>query len=109
MHASWAIRAQSGTYHRSHVHSKGWYSGTCYVEVPACISDDRDDGHLVLGEPPISTKDQLDPIVTIQPEQGKLVLFPRYVGTAPGATQGGLRQVIAFDFGKENRFVQGCP
>ena len=49
MHASWAIRAQSGTFHRSHVHSKGWYSGTCYVEVPACISDDTDAGHLCTG------------------------------------------------------------
>ena len=106
MHASWAIRAQSGTYHRSHVHSKGWYSGTCYVEVPACISDDTEAGHLVLGEPPFATKDHLDPIATIQPEQGKLVLFPSYVwhSTRPYSGEG-WRQVIAFDFGKENRFV----
>jgi len=106
MHASWAIRAQSGTYHRPHVHAKGWYSGTCYVEVPASISHDTDAGHLVLGEPPFATKDRLDPIATIQPEQGKMVLFPSYVwhSTRPYSGEG-WRQVIAFDFGKENRFV----
>lgn len=106
IHASWAIRGQSGTFHRPHVHSKGWYSGTCYVEVPASISRDNDDGHLVLGEPPFATKDRLDPIATVQPEQGKLVLFPSYVwhSTRPYSGEG-WRQVIAFDFGKENRFV----
>lgn len=106
MHASWAIRGQSGTFHRSHVHSKGWYSGTCYVEVPASINRDSEAGHLVLGEPPFATKDHLDPIATIQPEQGKLVLFPSYVwhSTRPYSGEG-WRQVIAFDFGKENRFV----
>jgi uncharacterized protein (TIGR02466 family) len=106
MHASWAIRGQSGTFHRSHVHSKGWYSGTCYVEVPASINRDSEAGHLVLGEPPFATKDHLDPIATIQPEQGKLVLFPSYVWHSTRPYSGkGWRQVIAFDFGKENRFV----
>jgi len=48
----------------------------------------------------------LDPIATIQPEQGKLVLFPSYVWHSTRPYSGkGWRQVIAFDFGKENRFV----
>ena len=106
MHASWAIRAQTGTFHRSHVHAKGWYSGTCYIEVPDAIDGDHDAGHLVLGEPPFKTMDPLAPLARVRPEVGRLVLFPSYFwhGTRP-FTGEGWRQVVAFDYGKENCFV----
>ena len=104
MHASWAILAKSGTFHRSHVHSKGWYSGTCYVEVPPAIDDTSNAGYLVIGEPPFSVKDALPPLATIKPEVGRMILFPSYLGTH--AVRGdGRRQVVAFDFGTPNRFV----
>ena len=38
MHASWSIQA-AATYHESHVHSKGWFSGTCYLNVPSVLSE----------------------------------------------------------------------
>lgn len=106
MHASWAIQAKAGTYHHSHVHSKGWYSGTCYVEVPESLNDSAEAGHLVLGEPPFETKDPLPPLATLCPKVGKIVLFPSYCwhSTRPYSGQGG-RQVVAFDYGKANRFV----
>ena len=106
MHASWAIRGRMGTFHQSHVHAKGWYSGTCYVEVPPSVSAQSDAGYLVFGEPPFPIKDPLGPIATIQPKAGQLVLFPSYFGHGTRPYSGdGLRQVIAFDFGEPNRFV----
>jgi len=42
----------------------------------------------------------------VRPEVGRLVLFPSYFwhGTRP-FTGEGWRQVVAFDYGKENCFV----
>jgi uncharacterized protein (TIGR02466 family) len=106
MHASWAIRGTAGTYHRSHVHAKGWYSGTCYVEVPDAVTGESDAGYLVLGEPPFKVKDNLPALTSIRPQAGKLLLFPSYLwhGTRPYSGQG-QRQVVAFDYGTPNRFV----
>ena len=106
MHASWAIRGTAGTYHRSHVHAKGWYSGTCYVEVPDAVTGDDDAGYLVLGEPPFKVKDALPALKQIRPEAGKLVLFPSYLWHGTRSYSGlGQRQVVAFDYGSPNRFV----
>jgi len=106
MHASWAILGTAGTFHRAHVHTKGWYSGTVYAEVPSNISAEGDAGHLVLGEPPFQTKDTLPPLTTIQPKKGKMVLFPSYLWHSTRPYSGtGRRQVVAFDYGKPNRFV----
>ncbi len=106
MHASWAILGTAGTFHRAHVHTKGWYSGTVYAEVPRSISAEADAGHLVLGEPPFQTKDKLPPLTTIEPKTGKMVLFPSYLWHSTRPYSGkGRRQVVAFDYGKPNRFV----
>ncbi len=106
MHASWAILAKSGTFHRSHVHSKGWYSGTCYVEVPPAIDDTSNAGYLAIGEPPFSVKDALPPLAMIKPEVGRMILFPSYLWHCTRPFAGvGRRQVVAFDFGTPNRFV----
>ena len=106
MHASWAIRGRMGTFHQSHVHSKGWYSGTCYIEVPSSINDQSDAGHLVFGEPAFAVKDPVGPLAMVQPKAGQLVLFPSYFWHSTRPYSGrGLRQVIAFDFGEANRFV----
>ena len=106
MHASWGIRGQAGTYHQSHVHSKGWYSGTCYIEVPEILNGAADAGCLIFGEPPFETKDSLPPAAVIQPIPGRLVLFPSYFWHGTRTYSGeGFRQVVAFDFGTPNRFV----
>jgi thioredoxin-like negative regulator of GroEL len=106
MHASWAIMGEAATYHRSHVHSKGWYSGTCYIDVPEAIDTSGDAGYLVLGEPPFKTRDLLPSLSKVRPQVGHMVLFPSYFwhGTRPFAGQG-RRQVVAFDYGRENAFV----
>lgn len=105
-HASWSIRTAEGGFHKSHIHSKGWYSSACYIDVPEAISDDSDAGYLMLGKPPFKTKDELDPDYSIKPKTGSLVLFPSYVWHATQPYQGkGNRLVVAFDVGAPNLFV----
>ena len=88
------------------MHAKGWYSGTCYVEVPDAVRGDDDAGYLVLGEPPFKVKDTLPALTRIRPEAGKLVLFPSYLWHGTRSYSGlGQRQVVAFDYGSPNRFV----
>ena len=78
-HASWSIRTAEGGFHKSHIHSKGWYSSACYIDVPEVINDESDAGYLVLGKPPFKTKDELEPDYSIKPKAGSLILFPSYV------------------------------
>ena len=105
-HASWSIRTSEGGFHKSHIHSKGWYSSACYIDVPDVISDESDAGYLALGKPPFKTKDELHPDYSIKPEAGSLVLFPSYIWHATQPYQGaGNRLVVAFDVGAPNLFV----
>ena len=105
-HASWSIRTAEGGFHKSHIHSKGWYSSACYIDVPEVINDESDAGYLVLGKPPFKTKDELEPDYSIKPKAGSLILFPSYVWHATQSYQGkGNRLVVAFDVGAPNLFV----
>ena len=105
-HASWSIRTSEGGFHKSHIHSKGWYSSACYIDIPDVIDDQSDAGYLVLGKPPFKTKDELHPDYSIKPEAGSLVLFPSYIWHATLPYQGeGNRLVVAFDVGAPNLFV----
>ena len=105
-HASWSIRTAEGGFHKSHIHSKGWYSSACYIDVPEVINDESDAGYLVLGKPPFKTKDELEPDYSIKPKAGSLILFPSYVWHATQQYQGkGNRLVVAFDVGAPNLFV----
>jgi uncharacterized protein (TIGR02466 family) len=106
LHASWSIRTAQGGFHESHVHSKGWYSSACYIDVPEVIDGKSDAGYLVFGKPPFKIKDELEPDYKIKPETGKLVLFPSYFWHATKPYEGvGERLVVAFDIGDPNLFV----
>ena len=96
---SWAILGKAGTFHLSHVHSKGWYSGTCYVEVPQTIDEASDAGYLTIGEPPFSVKDALPPLAVIKPDVGKMILFLLWHSTRPFA--GRRRQVGPFSSARQ--------
>lgn len=105
-HASWSILTAEGGFHKSHIHSKGWYSSACYIDVPEVINDESDAGYLMLGKPPFKTKDELEPDYSIKPKAGSLILFPSYVWHATQPYQGkGNRLVVAFDVGAPNLFV----
>lgn len=100
MRTSWSIRAQGETFHRSHVHNRGWYSGGLYVETPEAINDASDAGYIVFGVPSFDVKDRLEPTLKVKPEPGKLLLFPSYFWhmTKPFEASG-TRLMIAFDYG----------
>jgi tetratricopeptide (TPR) repeat protein len=106
LHTSWSILARGDTFHVSHVHNKGWYSGSCYLEVPNAINSHSDAGYLIFGEPPFETRDPLPATGFVKPTPGKLALFPSYFwhSTRPFNSEGE-RLMVAFDFGVPDRAV----
>jgi tetratricopeptide (TPR) repeat protein len=96
---SWSARLHDCGYHTNHFHTKGWISSAYYVAVPDAAQDaSAKQGWLKFGEPAFETgiKDPVRRIV--QPQVGKLVLFPSYMwhGTIPFHSQQS-RTSIAFD------------
>jgi uncharacterized protein (TIGR02466 family) len=96
--SSWSIWLESDGYHIPHCHTKGWYSGVYYVDVPDNINQGNDEGSLFFGKPGITLKDEMSPDFVINPKSGDLVLFPSMIwhGTQPFKTKKP-RIVIAFD------------
>ncbi len=96
---SWSSRLQSGGRHTNHVHPHGWVSAVYYVEVPpACEDSGPQEGWLQFGQPEPDMAAQFPPLRTVQPQVGRLVLFPSYWwhGTRPFA-DAQPRTTIAFD------------
>lgn len=97
----WSVWLRSGGFHQNHVHPHGWISSACYIELPEEVkhADNLDkSGWIQFGEPLLPKGDSFPPQHFVQPEEGKLVLFPSYMwhgtrtftGTQP-------RLTIAFD------------
>jgi len=96
---AWSVRLRPGGFHIDHVHPEGWLSSACYIALPdAVVSSPDREGWLKFGEPGVATQPRLEPQYFVQPEPGRLVLFPSYMwhGTAPfgGDTP---RLSVAFD------------
>ncbi len=99
--AAWSIWVTEGGYHRSHVHSKGWYSSAYYVSLPHSLratDGSNQEGALAFGEPGVATPELLKADKVVAPAEGVLTLFPSYFwhGTLPfhGSEA---RVVVAFD------------
>jgi hypothetical protein len=92
----WSIRMQAGGRHVNHVHPEGWISTACYVETPDALA--VGEGVLKLGEPGLPLDPLPPPERLVEPQQGRIVLFPSYMwhGTTPFAA-GGARMSVAFD------------
>jgi tetratricopeptide (TPR) repeat protein len=95
---SWSVRLRETGFHESHVHSHGWISSALYLVLPD-VGDGaaRDRGTLELGAPPSGFNLKQPPLHEIEPEVGRLVLFPSWMwhGTRPFAA--GERMTVAFD------------
>lgn len=104
----WSARLHAGGgHHTNHVHPNGWLSSACYIALPSdvavaaslpALSDIDGPGRLRLGQPAGPAGDWIGPDRFVQPEPGRLVLFPSYLwhGTTP--FQGpGARLSVAFD------------
>ncbi|URW76931.1 putative 2OG-Fe(II) oxygenase [Sphingomonas donggukensis] len=99
---SWSVRLTDGGHHSPHVHSRGWLSSACHIVLPGghAAGDSggvAGAGQLLLGQSPAALRLDLAPLRTIDPQPGRLVMFPSTMwhGTTPiGA---GERLSIAFD------------
>lgn len=93
---SWSVRLAGGGHHADHVHPAGWISSAFYVALPREASDGSGAGWLTLGTCRALVP-TLEPIRSIEPRPGRLVLFPSTMwhGTRPFGS--GERLTVAFD------------
>ncbi|MEP1551319.1 putative 2OG-Fe(II) oxygenase, partial [Paraglaciecola sp.] len=96
--ASWSVNLKSSGYHKSHVHSKGYFSSAYYVSVPKDLDHSKRAGWLYLGKPEVDSTVELKAEKWVKPEPGKLVLFPSFMwhGTEPFKSIDN-RLTVAFD------------
>lgn len=94
--ASWSVLLQGSGYHHPHYHPKGLISSACYFRVPPAGTS-LHSGWLEIGRPPPDLGFELEPIMTVEPLPGRLVLFPSFLchGTRPFSA--GERMSVAFD------------
>jgi tetratricopeptide (TPR) repeat protein len=93
----WSVRLKANGYHINHLHPAGWISSAYYVYVPPAVATgEGQQGWIKFGEPrwptPGCTVEKV-----VQPQAGRLVLFPSYMwhGTIPFAE--GERMTAPFD------------
>jgi tetratricopeptide (TPR) repeat protein len=97
---SWSVRLAAGGHHVSHVHPEGWMSSAFYVRLPAndVAARQRHEGWIQFGVPPEHLGIELPPRRIVEPQPGRLVLFPSFLwhGTIPFGD--GDRLTAAFDY-----------
>lgn len=93
---AWSVRLLAGGHHANHVHPMGWLSSAFYAVLPPDLGDGQA-GWLTLGEPQAQLKLDLPPHRMIEPQVGRLALFPSWMwhGTRPFGE--GERMTVAFD------------
>ena len=96
MMGSWSVRLQPHGFHADHIHSRGWLSSACHIELPPAVAGRGREGWLRFGAPP--GRADLPPEYYVQPQAGTLVLFPSYMwhGTEPFGGEA-TRLTLAFD------------
>ncbi|MGE5721880.1 MAG: putative 2OG-Fe(II) oxygenase, partial [Sphingomonadales bacterium] len=95
---AWSVRLTDAGFHASHNHPAGWISSALYVALPPAAAGAAEDaGWIRFGVPQAELGLDLDPIRTVKPEPGTLVLFPSTMwhGTVPFPS--GERITVAFD------------
>jgi hypothetical protein len=95
---SWSVRLRGAGFHVNHVHPQGWISSALYAALPdRGEARSTDAGWLKLGEAPAGLAPDLSPTQLIEPQVGRLVLFPSWMwhGTVP--FEQGDRLTVAFD------------
>jgi len=93
---SWSVRLRPNGFHADHIHSDGWLSSACHIEVPPSVEGDGREGWLRFGAPP--GLPHLPAEHHVRPQAGTLVLFPSYMwhGTQPFGGEAS-RLTLAFD------------
>lgn len=101
---SWSVRLERQGYNVPHTHAMGWLSTAFYVALPKPEQmGTAPAGHIAFGQPPTELNLPLEPYCTIQPQPGRLAIFPSTLwhGTVP--FDDGERLVIAFDIRRPRR------
>lgn len=93
---SWSVRLRPNGFHADHIHSNGWLSSACHIELPPAVQGEGREGWLRFGAPP--GLPSLAAEHHVQPQPGTLVLFPSYMwhGTQPFGGEAS-RLTLAFD------------
>jgi len=95
---SWSVRLQAQGFHVSHTHPMGWISSALYVALPEPAQmGAAPAGWLQFGTPPLELGLDLAPYAQIEPEVGRLVLFPSTLWHSTVPFDRGERLVVAFD------------
>ncbi len=94
---AWSVRLTGGGHHSNHFHSMGWLSSGLYIVLPPDLGAGDHAGWLTLGEPQAQLGIDLPPRRMIEPQLGRLALFPSWMwhGTRPFGE--GERITVAFD------------
>lgn len=92
---SWSVRLTDGGFHVAHFHTKGVVSSATYLRLPEVSAPME--GWLEIGGAPANLNLPLEPLHRIEPQPGRMALFPSYLfhGTRPFAA--GERLTAAFD------------
>lgn len=96
---AWSVRLTDKGYHADHVHWQGWISSAFYVVVPELDPLEPESGWLAFGEC-LDLLPDFKAFRTVQPEPGKLALFPSTMwhGTRPFGS--GERMTVAYDIAR---------
>ena len=96
---SWSVRIQAEGRHASHIHQEGWISSAYYVVVPPeCADAQARNGWITFGQSHLPLGQRDAPLRMIQPEPGRLVLFPSYMWHAVTALRQPMERIsVAFD------------
>lgn len=95
---AWSVQLRRDGFHVNHMHPQGWISSAYYVSVPDEVQDTTlKSGWIKFGEPrfptPGATAEHF-----VQPQNGRLVLFPSYMWHGTNPIHGSdVRTTIAFD------------
>jgi hypothetical protein len=95
---SWSCRLASSGYHTNHVHPRGWISSAYYAALPGSIGGGDRQGWISFGQSNLNLGPRDRAVGAVQPQVGRLVLFPSYMwhGTVP-FTGEAPRLTVAFD------------
>ena len=100
---SWSVRLRGGGgHHVPHFHGHGWMSSAYYARLPANGPSERErrEGWIEFGRPPDMFRLDVGPRRVVEPQAGRLVLFPSFMlhGTVPLGKTKGDRLTAAFDY-----------
>jgi uncharacterized protein (TIGR02466 family) len=95
---AWSVRLTDQGFHVDHVHPHGWFSSALYIALPDDAAASGN-GRLTFGACR-ELRPEVQPFRTVEPQVGRLVLFPSTMwhGTEPFAE--GERISVAFDIAR---------